>query len=255
MPLAWSCSSDSDDNNSSSSQQGKAEKPHWTAQSAFPATQEPNWTPVEETNPTESMTCTAKLDGNFGTLSTDDRLAAFCNGKCIGVTPAIHISNNEYLFFLYIQRPEGEGKNISIAYYNSKTKNCYYWPDRFKFMSDQILGTPSSPYLLPKAEENNGYECKTIVSFNLPKDLVETFDEANDEIALFVGDECRALFKVDGIDYKNKYIFAICTFPFHAGEEMFYVRYYSSKLKKIFRSQPYEWLTFEPSIIPLTEEK
>lgn len=222
---------------------GIHQKPNWVANSnLMKLEQAPDWT-VTNTSITQSMTATIAFGDSLPTVKPEDLLAAFAGDECVGVTKSSS-GGTTPRFYLYIREPQSSIKEITLAYYSSTEQNVRYWPNSFKYATDRILGTPNNPLVLKREDSVVGYPYSGNLFLMLPKDIC-TF-EPDDEIAVFVGDECR----VTTISYKAD---ANVQFklPFNNKQETAHLRYYSSQNKCIYTSQSFP-VTSDPITCKLT---
>ncbi|MEI8085184.1 MAG: LamG-like jellyroll fold domain-containing protein [Paludibacter sp.] len=108
----------------------------------------PNWS-VDPGKYTYSMSVFGKLNVN-GVFSNDkeDLLAAFENGKCIGITNNFYsIENDMYYTLLTIYNTAVSVQNLEFKLWDASTGIIYQaMPDRtINFVNDAIVATPASP--------------------------------------------------------------------------------------------------------------
>lgn len=216
-----------------------ANKPKWVTAQTNEVGESPRWVAVENLTPFSSMVATIALDESFmpsGMIDAADMVAAFSNGQCLGTTTANWSSSYGCRFYLYIQQPGDNAKDITIGYYSTKRKSVYYWPSRLRYATDSKEGTTAKPHILTAAGENGGCLYSVTTSLRLP----DTFDlalDSHDELAIFSGDVCRT--KVSASDRKlpgNNFEVVI---PMRNLAEVFTIRYYSSRDDRIYASSEY----------------
>lgn len=206
------------------------QKPNWVAISNYKKLEQaPDWK-VTNTSITQSMTATIAFGDSLPTIEKDEVLAAFADDECVGVTT---YNDESKRFYLYIREPQNGEKNISLAYYSSNEQNVRYWPNSIIFATDKILGTPNNPLVLKKEDSVVGYPYSRSLMVTLPGEIC-TF-EPDDEIAVFVGDECR----VATVNQKFGNNMVIFKLPFNNEQEIAHVRYYSSQNHRIYTSQTF----------------
>lgn len=232
--LAASCSQDEVDSvGTIEEEEGtQQQKPNWVAYLAK-MEKAPDWK-VDNSDFRQSMTATITFDdASMKNAGFTDMIAAFAGDELVGVAVPDYSYKYDLRYFLYINEPQGDVKKITIAYYNNEDKVVRYWPNCFDYTTDKILGTVSNPFILKAQDCNGGYPDNVSLFVDLPKDLC-TF-EPDDEVAVFVGDECR----VATIDKKFGKNLASFIVPIKNKEEMATVRYYSSLKKRIYTSPSY----------------
>lgn len=196
----------------------------------------PAWEATENLTPFSSMVATIALDESFipaDMIDVGDMVAAFCNGECLGTTTANWSSAYGCRFYLYIQQPQDNGKDITLGYYSTKKQSVFYWPSRIQYATDSKEGTTAKPLLLSEKGENGGYMFSVTTNFRLP----DTFDmdlDKNDELAIFAGDVCRVKINAsDKLQDGNSFITVV---PMKNLTEKFTIRYYSSSDDRIYTS-------------------
>lgn len=211
------------------------QKPNWTRYHYLVETaQTPDWK-VDYTDFAQSMTATITLDESILDVRNEDLIAAFVGEECVGVTNCDKRYNNSPRFYLYINEPQQSSERlITLVYYNSKTRTLRYWPRFIDYATDKILGTVSKPLVLKEDDCSFGYPDYVKFLLTLPRDIC-TF-EPDDEIAVFVGDECRAT----SIDGKFGASIVSINVPVKDLKEEACIRYYSSRNHRIYVSQTFK---------------
>ncbi|MBP5259518.1 MAG: hypothetical protein J6Z12_02645 [Paludibacteraceae bacterium] len=108
----------------------------------------PSWSVSDSYDYSSSMTAIIAVDlgaqypdkASDFVLSSDDVVAAFIQGVCVGVASPI-----EGLFFLYIAG--GTAGDVSLRYYSSFYKRQFGADNAFTFENDAMIGTHESPFL------------------------------------------------------------------------------------------------------------
>lgn len=77
----------------------------------------------------------------------DDRLAAFCEGQCVGVCAPVDTDFGAR-FFLCIFQPLEPSLPISLSYYSAQEQRVYSCEDQILFTGDAVLGLAGEPYWL-----------------------------------------------------------------------------------------------------------
>lgn len=214
-------------------------KPGWVSMQTNEVVENPAWEATENLTPFSSMVATIALDESFipaDMIDIGDIVAAFCNGECLGTTTANWSSAYGCRFYLYIQQPGDNAKDITIGYYSTKRKSVYYWPSRLRYATDSKEGTTAKPHILTAAGENGGCLYSVTTSLRLP----DTFDlalDSHDELAIFSGDVCRTKVSASGRKLPGNNFEVVI--PMRNLAEVFTIRYYSSRDDRIYASSEY----------------
>lgn len=198
--------------------------PHWSV--VAPSTSDdPQWQVADEDIDLNStMTIIAATDN----MSKDDRLAVFCDGVCVGTAEPVEVESYGWRFFTCVYMPANPDMPLTFAYYSATRHSICYWPDEMLYEHDGILGMASNPYNL-SATTAMPYSHAVTLPYTLPE--VETISP-QDEIAAFVGEECRAV--VSGETYLHESIHTIRV-ALKDKQESCEIRYYNAKQGKIYR--------------------
>ncbi len=109
----------------------------------------PDWQVSADYDYSTSMTVVADVDltttypnltPNDWQVDTNDLLAAFAGGECVGVTSPV-----DSLFYLYITSPTQENADITLRYYSSRLHNIFQSGTVLHFENDARLGSVSDP--------------------------------------------------------------------------------------------------------------
>lgn len=104
-----------------------------------------NWRINElSVNPSSSMNIIAAVHHD---VLPEDRLAAFCQGVCIGVCAPVDTDFGSR-FYLCIFQPSEPSSPITLLYYSAKDKRIYSSKDEILYTDDAVLGLASEPYWL-----------------------------------------------------------------------------------------------------------
>ncbi|MCR5326583.1 MAG: hypothetical protein K6E37_07555 [Bacteroidales bacterium] len=90
-----------------------------------------------------------ELTPNDWQVDTNDLLAAFAGGECIGVASPV-----DSLFFLYVTSPLQENDDIILQYYSYRLRNIFQASSVLHFENDGRLGSVSDPLKLSFVEWN-----------------------------------------------------------------------------------------------------
>ena len=210
-----------------SSDDGPAPTPQ---EPSFSATAQPHWAidlsgheekPTWQRPPSNSYETSMVV---FGTIpqafrhlaSEDDLLGAFVGNECRGWSDAIEDEDGVFLS-LYIAGNPGDDY-VTLKYYCHKLHRIFSLPNAMPFISDAAYGLDEE-YQLP-LHLGTGYNCVDTLQVTVPESVAATIG-TNDEVAAFVGDECRSLL-LDRDDRQWK----LLRFR-HSADEATTCRYYS----------------------------
>lgn len=216
------------------------EAPHWVAVSPQ-STGTPDWTVTAEPDLNSTMTIIAAAE-NTG---EEDLFAVFSYGECIAKTSPIETPVYGLRFYTNIYMPKVANAPLTLAYYSATDKRTYYWPNEMFYEHDGVLGLASSPYLL---DVSTAMPYLYSVTAYLNLSAVEL--SAGDELAGFVGDECRCVFPVQQYLSNPKEQQSI-RIPMKEEVGKFYFRYYNAKEGKILRSEDFD-IKVEDGIASIT---
>jgi len=144
----------------------------------------PNWS-SDPGKYTYSMSVFGKLYVNgIYSLDKEDLLAAFENGKCIGVTNNYYSKENDmYYALLTVYNNVVSVKNLEFMIWDASTGIIYQaLPDRvINFTNDAIVGTPTSPVIFTAKEiQTLNISLKTgwnWISFNAVNSYLNDFNK------------------------------------------------------------------------------
>lgn len=109
----------------------------------------PSWCVDTNYDYNVSMTAVVKVDltqtypqtAGHWQVDPADRVAAFCEGECVGV--AMPTGD---LFFLFVIPPQSGGDGpVSLRYYSAKMRNVFYGNLSFPFLGGDRQGSISDP--------------------------------------------------------------------------------------------------------------
>jgi len=144
---------------------------------AFTAFAQPNWT-VNAREFAYSMTITGQLSID-GSISTDinDKVAAFIDGQCRGVTNVKHqTSLNEYFAYLMIYSNDPNGE-VSFKIYDASENKELDAVQTITYGANDIIGSVSDPFLF--STETLSSDAK-ILTFTIPNQVGETIFNGDD---------------------------------------------------------------------------
>ena len=153
---------------------------------------QPNWNPVIYTN---STTLYAKVTINGLPAQTGDKVAAFVNGECRGVSDVVTNANEGYVTLL-IQGESAE-ENASFKIW-SESNDVVYFVNKFVWTNPgNTIGTPLDYFLI----EGNGPDWKPVIYTNSTTlygivTINNVSAQPGDVVGAFVNGECRGREKV-----------------------------------------------------------
>lgn len=106
-----------------------------------------------------NMIVTGLLEIN-GNLSVDpnDKVAAFVNGECRGVSPLYYVEAlNKYFVTLFIYG-NASGEQVEIRLYDASDEHLYFNIENFTFQSNGIIGNFASPYIFRNKQFHASYQ-------------------------------------------------------------------------------------------------
>ena len=257
LTMLWGCSSSDDDDikeNTGLKYTGNlhgikvADPPKWTFNPTAPAGDiegMPNWKEVDFYDYDNNMTAIVFISELFDIEVTEgDRMAAIINGEVREVCePVVYdipdVDEPLLCFMLYIPYVAGDGE-VELQYYNAKKNQTYVEKGQFNVNDDTVGGDELFLFSLRPMG---------IRYFVLPSNIPFT-PSLNDEMAVFIGDECCGVATLDE-DYTEKGVWTAIFFDMNRTNEKAYVRYYSDELKTIFETKPYLDIISNPIVADL----
>ncbi len=240
LGASWSCSSD--DSSDATSQFAhstftSAESPNWfvdwTASDAAPDWQEPESYTYEC-----SMNMLVTLDPELLPFSTDnDRMAIFINGDCRGVSERnVYADNSEIVFLIHVKGSNEEmGLQMEMRYYSGGAHQLFIDGGTPPFTPNNIIEGEAFSSNFNPINSSTKFPYFTELTVMLPNELPFTVTD-NDQMAIFVGDECRGVC----ISRKNAYSGWKGSVSQRQENEQAYVRYYSAEKGGIYiLSEPF----------------
>lgn len=243
LGASWSCSSDDDGETSNTNPQfihstfASAESPDWyvdwTASDLAPDWQEPESYTYEC-----SMNMLVTLAPELLPLSTDDdRMAIFINGDCRGVSERnVYASNGEIVFLIHAKGSDEEvGRNMEMRYYSGGAHQLFLTSSVPVFTPNNIIGEEAFSIDIDPVTSSTKFPYFTELNVILPNELPFTVTD-NDQMAIFVGDECRGVCA----NGKDAYTGWKGTVSQRQENEQAHVRYYSAEKGGIYiLSEPF----------------
>lgn len=267
--LSAACSKDDDDENQKKTvAMGTDTAPSWqiTTRTYTEVTEAPVWEITSDVDKSSSMTitCAITTNGDVATVNSDDYVAAFLNDVCVGEANPTAVMGHGFEFFLYINGILDQNlssQNVVIKYFSSQYNRVYTWTlSDVTYTKDAIIGTYDQPYSLDLGSASNSIT-STSFCLQLPAAMTDSIS-SKDEVAIFVGDECRnirsstlivlntqslyqlntAIVKMfEQIGLKEGKYYVIGSLPIKSKDEKIQIKYYCDKLSRIFTFTPFAW--------------
>ncbi len=253
LTMLWGCSKSDDDdvnNNGNSNNAGGihgqkvANAPNWTFKMVPPAGDiegKPDWKEVNFYDYENNMTAIVFVSDLFDVeMTDDDRMAAIIDGEVREVCAPVNyyipdVEENLKCFMLYIPY-ETDEDDVELQYYNAQTNQTYigeHWFD----VDDDTVGD----------DEVCLFTLRPMISayFVLPDNVPFTRTE-DDELAVFMGDECCGLGELcEEPGLTNFWL--VQAFNMNRRHEKAHIRYYSADKKTIYQTD--DFLDIKTNII------
>ena len=104
---------------------------------------------------------TLRLEGEDVEELSKYTIAAFCNDECRGVMEVRSVDNNEY-GYLRIRSNQSKGESITFKVYDPTSDRIALSTNQIVFQSQQVMGYPSSPFVVEAEFQNWEPEFVTI---------------------------------------------------------------------------------------------
>lgn len=167
--------------------------PHWQVFNPVLA-EAPQW----QTTPTDDSPCSMTVYSNktipgVRTVATDIVSVLSASGECLSLSHPKSV----YLY-LYVQQPSDEAKTFRLNYYSSNNQSYYVSRDSYNYVNDSQLGTADN-MIEPEWHCCGQYPYLEMLDVMIVRDTLD----ADDEIAVFAGDECRSVGPLKNISAEN----------------------------------------------------
>lgn len=195
LTMAWGCSSDDSDSNSSAKFIA-GQKPDWHVNMTG-SDEQPAWPMPDYTKYEYDMFMQVTLQDELAaTSSDDDRIAVFIGGECRAVTSQRNSTKDNGAYFMlrvYGNRTDMQSP-LTLSYYSAQQKQLFTLQNVDVFVPDRTVGfdTDFVPSLLSGSSK---YPVQRQLTVTLRQNSLATV-MANDQVAVFVGDECRGVGQV-----------------------------------------------------------
>ncbi|MEG0994128.1 MAG: hypothetical protein RSE51_09835 [Bacteroidales bacterium] len=183
-----------------------------------------------------------------GEWTESDVVAAFVGSECRGV--GRFVGNRQYM--MEVRGSKSDQENICFKYYNASNKNIYKSESTYPLVNLDSLGSEEHPVIIDLVSHSN-----MAAVVRISDELGVFANPESDQIAAFVGEECRAKGVLKMQNGKPYYIMQIKGRT--SVNEKISFRYYSANNKYLYQTDAY--LTFsdegiygsesEPEILPL----
>ena len=211
---------------------GGIEDPQWAKVAAVPATAPTDWVKPDMNIYSASMTAVVRMSDYIQpSIGANDQFAAFIGTECRGVGQQITSAAGETVYLIQVKGDPSETNAVTFRYYCDATKELFYTTDEVAFESDAQLGNVETPQAMTwKSESDLPYYMDFDVTMDLSAFTLEPVT-ANDQVAAFVGDECRGL--AMATDEEGNYVFRLRAWA-RTADESFTLKYYSSELENVY---------------------
>ncbi len=228
MALAWGCSSD--DETTASAPFVVSQAPHWAIDWTW-NDPEPDWKEPPSTQYECRMELLVAMDDDLKRLSSEeDQMAIFINGTCRGISfPNVSKTTGNVFFLIHIKGTSQEvGADMELRYYCHNARQLFtdkYMP----VFTPNNLMDEAHQQVFNLAGSSSKYPLFTQLAVTIPENVPFTVTE-DDELAVFVGDECRGILHTTPEDY-----FRWCSVVVSREEnETATIRYYSAEKQGIY---------------------
>lgn len=244
LAMLWGCSkSDDDDVNKNENTnnaggihgQKVANAPRWTFEMVPPAGDiegKPDWKEVDFYNYENNMTAIVFVSDIFDVdLTDDDRMAAIVDGEVREVCAPVdyHIPDIEETlkcFMLYIPF-ETDEDDVELQYYNAQRNQTYRGKDWFSLKDDTVGDDELCVFTLRPM----------IASYFVLPSHVPFTPTKDDELAVFMGDECCGVGELRELDMEDCWL--VQAFDMNRRYEKAHIRYYSADTKTVYRTEDF----------------
>lgn len=196
--MAWGCSSDDNDEPQGGGnftvtpvQPAPKWAVDWTWNSPVPEWQEPDPTRFEC-----SMNMLVELNSDLASYSTNaDQMAMFIGGECRGLSYRNIVRDGDVIFLVHVKGTSEEaGQPMELHYYSAGAGQLFTDPNMPPFTPNNVIdsGDVNFQMVLTPAGISTKYPFFTEFSVLLPDNIPFTPSD-DDEMAVFVGDECRGI--------------------------------------------------------------
>ena len=225
LTTAWGCSSDDEEMNGSNATFSAGEKPCWTVNLTGHEGR-PNWTMPDPAGYESDMFLLVRLqDGLAASSSDDDCMAVLIDGECRGLTQ-VRNTADEGVYY-YLLKIHGNNADLraplTLSYYSAQLKQLFTLPAIDVFVPERTRGFDSD-YVPPLLDGCAKYPVQQPLTVTL-KPSTSLNITPDDEVAVFVGDECRGAGQLGT---------SFTVFARDEGEEVMQVRYYSARKGGIY---------------------
>lgn len=191
LTTAWGCSSDDEEMNGSNATFSAGEKPCWTVNLTGHEGR-PDWTMPDPAGYESDMFLLVRLqDGLAASSSDDDCMAVLIDGECRGLTQ-VRNTADEGVYY-YLLKIHGNNADLraplTLSYYSAQLKQLFTLPAIDVFVPERTRGFDSD-YVPPLLDGCAKYPVQQPLTVTL-KPSTSLNITPDDEVAVFVGDECR----------------------------------------------------------------
>ena len=204
--------------------------PHWQVFNPVLA-EAPQWqtTPTDD-SPSSMTVYSNKTIPGVRTVATDIVSVLSASGECLSLSHPKSV----YLY-LYVQQPSDEAKTFRLNYYSTNNQCYYVSRDSYNYVNDSQLGTADN-MIEPEWHCCGQYPYLEMLDVMIVRDTLD----AEDEIAVFAGDECRSVGPLKNISAENGLVELSIPVPMAKVKESFDVKFYDSRKQTIYTASNVE---------------
>lgn len=245
LAMLWGCSkSDDDDVNNNGNANNAADihgqkvasAPKWTFEMVAPAGDiegMPDWKEVNFYDYEKNMTAVVFVSDLFGMeMSLDDRMAAVIDGKVMEMCAPVYYYLPDDIedfmcFMLYIPYNSDEDK-VELQYYNAKMDQTFIGTNWFNVSDDTVGDNELCLFTLRPM----------ITQYFVVSDNVPFTPSADDEMAVFIGDECCGVGEIVSGEGEGQ-MWLVSAFDMNRCNKKAHVCYYSAETKSIYQTEDF----------------
>lgn len=186
--------------------------------------------------PQTNMTAVVRLSDELRVFENTetDQVAAFVGEECRAIG-SLKTENGNAYYIMQIKGNASADEKISFQYYSANNKYLYHTDAYLSFSADGTYGSNVNPETLP-IDMDGKYPLKMTAYLTLPTHLLP-YVQNNDQIAAFIGGECRG---TTGVEMKDgSPIFRLNVIGKIGVEESWVIRYYNSRNRYLYETSTY----------------
>lgn len=173
-----------------------------------------------------SMTAVVRIPDELQAYAnTEDKLAAFIGEECCGVGKLTMV-NDKPVYKMVIKSTDNPSAKVSFRYYSATNTYLYKTEDLIDFKAESAYGTEEAPQTL-SISMSGKYPLKMSAVVALPNNITPYF-QADDQLAAFVGNDCRGIGKVIANEY-GQVVFSMEIIGSNTPDQIVHFKYYSTR--------------------------